>query len=118
MSKPPSDEDRALAAYAEPIEKNAVEWACGVLDSIECDLAHGVSKSFAEEVKAVKASEEWPGALASLSTAPPLGALPWARRLWCNAFYAALQEQAARRAEQHRARGERLIAEYLHGERP
>lgn len=109
-----SDTTRALKAYAEPLEQNAAEFAAGVLDSIECDLAHGVSTSFAAEVRAVRSYEEWAGALSSMAVRPPQGALPWAQRVWENAFYKALREQAAVRTEEHARRGEQLIREHLH----
>jgi hypothetical protein len=108
-----SDTVRALHAYAEPLEANAREFATGVLDSIECDLAHGVSVTFMAEVRDVKPAEEWRGALSSMATPPPRGALPWAQRIWENAFYKALHEQAEVRAQEHMRRGERLIREHL-----
>lgn len=108
-----SDTVRALHAYAEPLEQNAREFAGGVLDSIECDLAHGMATNFMAEVRDVKSYEEWHGALSSMRAPPPKGALPWAERVWCNAFYKALHEQAALRAEEHLRRGERLVREHL-----
>lgn len=101
-------ESAALAAYADPIEAHAREWAEGVCDSIECDVQHRASPSFNAGLADVTAEGEWESARVDLYNTGlralqpwriPEGAKPWATRVWIKAFKAELIKCVEARTE-------------------
>lgn len=108
-----TDRDAALAAYAAPIVRHAQEYAAGVLDSIECDVAHGATADLAAGLEDVSPREELASSRVLADLHVPAGASAWASDVWLLAFAEALADFCAGRVDEAKARGEALIRGHL-----